>query len=169
MKLSSQSLNLLHVGELASFACITFQGSIFNCPRGWPSPPFQLRFSSTATRSRFVASADEDGFLQVFDCNSQWPSSTGNGDSGLELSSCRTAIWSAHNNAIFDLIWLRNDRSILTASGDHSLQLWDVETRQCTALLLGHTGSVRSVSSSSASHYDPILASCSRGVDRSHK
>ena len=78
-------------------------------------------------------------------------------------------MWSAHHNAIFDLIWLRGDRSILTASGDHSLQLWDVETRRRTARLLGHTGSVRSVSSSTASRYNPILASCSRGMDRSQE
>ena len=38
------------------------------------------------------------------------------------------AQWVAHDNAIFDVAWCRGDGRMLTASGDQTVRLWDVET-----------------------------------------
>ncbi|CAL0317293.1 unnamed protein product [Lupinus luteus] len=39
------------------------------------------------------------------------------------------------------------DTQILTASGDHTMKVWDVQEKKCIGVLVGHTGSVKSMSS----------------------
>ena len=53
--------------------------------------------------------------------------------------------WQGHMNAIFDVAWRCDDRRIVTASGDQSARLWDIETRQFD-LFEGHRCSVKAVS-----------------------
>ena len=54
-------------------------------------------------------------------------------------------VWQAHSNAIFDVDWMDGEDKIVTASGDQTVALWDINTgdRMCT--FRGHTSSVRSV------------------------
>lgn len=53
--------------------------------------------------------------------------------------------WQAHNNAIFDMAWVEGEGRILTASGDQTVVLWDVERQEKLDVFRGHTSSVRCV------------------------
>ncbi|KAG0077026.1 hypothetical protein BGZ90_007832 [Linnemannia elongata] len=52
----------------------------------------------------------------------------------------------AHQNAIFDLCWTKDDSKIISVSGDQSARIHDVETKKCIGVFSGHTGSIKSVS-----------------------
>ena len=56
------------------------------------------------------------------------------------------ALWTAHDNAVFDIAWTEGDTRVVTASGDQRARLWDVATQQLVASLRGHAGSIKSVS-----------------------
>ncbi|GKC98412.1 denticleless protein homolog A [Tanacetum coccineum] len=76
----------------------------------------------------------------------------------------RVSEWLAHDNAIFDLCWiklknlficlnlvngfqyLQDDANLLTACGDHSIKVWDVQEKKSIAILTRYTGSVKSIS-----------------------
>lgn len=51
----------------------------------------------------------------------------------------------AHDNAIFDAIWLPGDSCAATSSGDASVRVFDVATSFRSALLRGAAGSVKAV------------------------
>lgn len=51
----------------------------------------------------------------------------------------------AHDNAIFDAVWLPGDVCAATASGDATVRVFDVETSFRCALLRGAAGSVKAV------------------------
>lgn len=53
--------------------------------------------------------------------------------------------WQAHNNAIFDMTWMESEEKILTASGDQTVVMWDVEKQDKLNVFRGHTSSVRCV------------------------
>ena len=55
------------------------------------------------------------------------------------------ARFQGHDNAIFDAIWLKNDTSVATASGDGTISVFDVKTTMRTSYCRGATGSVRCV------------------------
>ena len=55
--------------------------------------------------------------------------------------------WRAHKNAIFDIDWTPVEGKILTASGDQTVQLWDVSTEEKLATFRGHSSSVKTVRS----------------------
>ncbi|KAJ1982835.1 hypothetical protein H4R33_004953 [Dimargaris cristalligena] len=68
-------------------------------------------------------------------------------DEGVVVGPACSSFWSAHNNAIFDVQWHPDGSRILSASGDQTVKLWDVERRVCTALFnQTHEGSVKSCS-----------------------
>ncbi|KVI02449.1 G-protein beta WD-40 repeat-containing protein [Cynara cardunculus var. scolymus] len=56
----------------------------------------------------------------------------------------RICEWLAHDNAIFDVCWIK-------------IKLWDSEERKDLAVLTGHTGSVKSISAH-PSNYDMIVS-----------
>uniref|UniRef100_A0A453H571 Uncharacterized protein n=1 Tax=Aegilops tauschii subsp. strangulata TaxID=200361 RepID=A0A453H571_AEGTS len=58
----------------------------------------------------------------------------------------RLSDWVAHNNAIFDVCWIKEGSQLLTASGDQTVKIWSVENKKCLGVLSGHTGSVKSLS-----------------------
>ena len=56
-----------------------------------------------------------------------------------------TLDWLAHTNAIFDIDWMPGEAQLLTASGDQTIALWDVENEKKTCTFGGHKSSVKSV------------------------
>ena len=110
-------------------------------------PPMTLKFSSAAgTQSRFLAVADEDGTVNIYDTQN------------LELT--HQAGWVAHADSIFSVAWLDNDHKFVTASGDQTLRIWDLQSLRPIQSLSGHTGSVKWVD---VSPHDPnMLISASR-------
>ena len=61
------------------------------------------------------------------------------------------ALWTAHDNAVFDVAWTERDARLVTASGDQRARLWDVETQALLA-------SLRLSRSSSSGGATPALA-----------
>ena len=61
----------------------------------------------------------------------------------------RTGSWHAHRNALFDSAWTPHDNRIVTASGDQTCRLWDLNRQghpELVQVFHGHGGSVKSVS-----------------------
>uniref|UniRef100_A0ACD5X5X3 Uncharacterized protein n=1 Tax=Avena sativa TaxID=4498 RepID=A0ACD5X5X3_AVESA len=105
--------------------------------------PFAVSFCKTAQVSRLLAVADEDGYVSLYDTRRRLPSRS----SSLEKSAeTRLSDWVAHNNAIFDVCWIKDGSQLLTASGDQTVKIWSVENKKCLGVLSGHTGSVKSLS-----------------------
>lgn len=55
------------------------------------------------------------------------------------------ADWLAHRNAVFDVEWMPGANKLLTASGDQTIALWDVEAEQIISVFRGHSSSVKTV------------------------
>ncbi|KAK4751304.1 hypothetical protein SAY87_004786 [Trapa incisa] len=104
--------------------------------------PLSVSFGQTSKLSHVLAVSDEDGYVNLFDTQKKFLASASN-----QENSDRAQIgdWIAHQNAIFDICWIKDDSKILTASGDQTIRLWDVQERKCTGVLMGHKGSVKSL------------------------
>ncbi|KAF9428906.1 hypothetical protein BGZ94_000567 [Podila epigama] len=87
-----------------------------------------------ANEARNLAVGDEDGSIHIVDTK------TDNAHPG------KTIVIPAHKNAIFDLCWSQDDKWIISASGDKTARLHDVETRKCIGTFSGHNGTLKSVS-----------------------
>ncbi|KAG8470307.1 hypothetical protein KFE25_008728 [Diacronema lutheri] len=101
---------------------------------GQPTLPFALKFARTPRAARRFAVADEEGTVALFELSAT--------DAAEHALRCR---WDAHSNAIFDLAWLDDDRHLVTASGDQTFRMWDVETARALHVGKGHAGSIKSV------------------------
>lgn len=101
---------------------------------GQPTLPFALKFGRTVAGAHRFAVADEEGTIALFELSAS--------DASAHTLRCR---WDAHSNAIFDVAWLDDDRQLISASGDQTFRLWDVQTAQTLAVAKGHTGSIKSV------------------------
>ncbi|KAK7502705.1 hypothetical protein BaRGS_00005955 [Batillaria attramentaria] len=70
--------------------------------------------------------------------------------------------WTAHSNAVFDVAWVHGENKVLTASGDQSAALWDVNRSVPITTFKGHTCSVRSVApcpdSPAGKYHAPVKA-----------
>ncbi|KAK9846359.1 hypothetical protein WJX81_002384 [Elliptochloris bilobata] len=130
---------------LAELSCTargagTIQVNTLNGLHG--SPPFCAHYNLEHYGRRFLAIADEEGYVSVVDTSAPLPSD-------LHLvadDSVRPrAQWEAHKNAIFDLAWAKGDTRMLTASGDQSIGLWDTLSARRISAFHGHAGSVKSV------------------------
>ncbi|CAG8508472.1 13774_t:CDS:1 [Funneliformis caledonium] len=97
--------------------------------------PFVCSFSHVARDGKLLAAADEEGMVGFIDARY---------DNTVELQRVRTE-FRAHDNAVFDVMWSHDDCSMVTASGDQTAKLWDVESQQCKATFGGHTCSIKSV------------------------
>ncbi|XP_022328805.2 denticleless protein homolog [Crassostrea virginica] len=95
-------------------------------------PPLACEFCKVKSKGHILAVVDENGFIVIYNTKK-----TG-----------QMAIvddWQAHNNAIFDMVWVEGEGRILTASGDQTVVLWDVERQEKLDVFRGHTSSVRCV------------------------
>ncbi|KAF9211758.1 hypothetical protein BGZ59_007659 [Podila verticillata] len=87
-----------------------------------------------ANEARNLAVGDEDGSVHIVDTKAD------------ESHPAKTLTIAAHKNAIFDLCWSKDDKRIITASGDKTAKLHDVETQRCIGTFSGHNGTLKSVS-----------------------
>jgi WD40 repeat protein len=53
--------------------------------------------------------------------------------------------WLGHRNAVFDVEWMPGENQLMTASGDQTINLWDVATEQIISVFRGHSSSVKVV------------------------
>ncbi|XP_074310893.1 uncharacterized protein LOC141646824 [Silene latifolia] len=160
---NSQSiLNDIKSRELRGFKgrkrpCFTYNSSFDprsdepSCSRGlsslhdgYPTPPLAVSFAKTIGNAHILGVTDEEGYLKLYDTRSKLkPSATNQENAEKAIVSS----WIAHNNSVYDLCWTKDDATILTASADHLVKVWDVEQKKCTGELKGHTGSVKSICS----------------------
>lgn len=90
--------------------------------------PFAI---SSANTCSLTAVADAAGVVRVF-------------DHAYNISKhCDLFQVQAHKNAIFDVRWSEDDKTIATASGDRTVSLIDVQTQTCRGLLRGHSSTVK--------------------------
>ncbi|GAA6052878.1 hypothetical protein JCM3770_004389 [Rhodotorula araucariae] len=101
------------------------------------APPFALAFSHAAKegRRKVVAVSDEEGTVSFL-----------NGDENQWTAGPSRHSFRAHDNAVFDIAWSMDDQLLATASGDHTVRLWDAQTQACVGVLAGHTCTIKSVS-----------------------
>ncbi|XP_050221272.1 uncharacterized protein LOC126671539 [Mercurialis annua] len=111
---------------------------------GETTPPLAISFAKTSKNSHILAVSDEDGYLSLFDARNKFSCY----ESHQECSdNARIAEWAAHQNAIFDICWIKEDTNLLTASGDQTIKIWDAQEKKCVGVLMGHTGSIKSMCS----------------------
>ncbi|XP_028398798.1 denticleless protein homolog B-like isoform X3 [Dendronephthya gigantea] len=95
-------------------------------------PPFACSFNNSSLQGHMLALADEEGGVCLYDVRKQGPSAKLKG-------------WVAHSNAIFDIAWVCDEPKLVTASGDQTAQLWDVQQSSRLAVFKGHSCSLKSV------------------------
>ncbi|KAF9088591.1 hypothetical protein BGX23_007254 [Mortierella sp. AD031] len=97
-------------------------------------PPFSCAYNHVTNGARNLAVGDEDGTIHIVDTRRE----------GSHPDATKQIL--AHQNAIFDLCWTRDDSKIISVSGDQAARIHDVETKKCIGMFSGHTGSIKSVS-----------------------
>lgn len=133
---------------------------------GVESPPFVLRFCRETHGNKLLAVADEEGMVTVVDASKKLPGAD------IDPDFRPTHQWLAHANAIFDIAWCHGDQRMLTAGGDKTIRLWDVETAVAQCSFKHHRGSVKAVSVRPSGNYagrgegggggGEVFASCGR-------
>ncbi|XP_041003770.1 denticleless protein homolog [Juglans microcarpa x Juglans regia] len=111
---------------------------------GDETPPLAISFCKNIKNSHILAVSDEDGYVSLFDTRRKFSCSASHQENAEKAKVCD---WVAHHNAVFDVRWIKEDAQILTASGDQTVKVWDVQEMKCIAELMGHTGSVKSICS----------------------
>lgn len=104
-------------------------------------PPFALTFSTTLRGGHALLAADEEGILTILDTTRSLKEQM-----HADLpSTSPLARFRAHDNAIFDATFLRQDTAAATASGDGTVRVFDLETTFRCAMLRASRGSVKCV------------------------
>ena len=101
------------------------------------APVFAAEFCRQPGHEHIVAVSDEEGLVTVLDTNRSRQSQAAEGRRD----------WRAHYNAIFALAWVPGQQRLLTASGDQTCRLFDVQTQVELRAFHGHRGSVKAVAS----------------------
>lgn len=127
-------------------------------------PPFTARFSTTLFDGHALLTGDEDGILTVLDTRRSLR------DQMRVIAPSHTppARFRAHDNAIFDAVWMNNDTRVASASGDATVRVFDPETLFRTALCRGATASVKCVRPLSSSSETVLVSSGRDGAIRLH-
>ncbi|KAK2975243.1 hypothetical protein RJ640_027992 [Escallonia rubra] len=154
--------------------CIAMESSEFNQTGAVAveSPPMALSFC-------------KDGNVGLYNTRSNFLPSSSHEHNTEKAKVCH---WAAHDNAVFDICWIKvttlrivfknfsvrvywlaqfdhsfylsEDCNMLTASGDHTIKIWDIQAKKCIGTMLGHAGSVKSICSHPTNH--DLLVSGSR-------
>ncbi|KAL8153888.1 hypothetical protein V2J09_011648 [Rumex salicifolius] len=107
-------------------------------------PPLAVSYCKTIKNSHILAVSDEEGFVSLHNTSHKFsPMVT----SQENAEKARVLSWFAHDNAVFDMCWIKGDNNMLTASGDQTMKMWDVQQKKCIGVLIGHKGSVKSICS----------------------
>uniref|UniRef100_A0A7I4AZV3 Denticleless protein homolog n=1 Tax=Physcomitrium patens TaxID=3218 RepID=A0A7I4AZV3_PHYPA len=131
-----------HMGRLCSEGGSSGSGVLSVEHDGVPAPPLAVSYSKKRGDGHMLAVADEEGFVSIFNTRLQLPTFMA---TNYETDKIRLKSWMAHTNAIFDVSWIQDDTRILTASGDQTVRLWDVESHKALGVMRGHSGSVKSL------------------------
>ncbi|TYH64471.1 hypothetical protein ES332_D07G269800v1 [Gossypium tomentosum] len=108
------------------------------------TPPLAISFCKASKNSHIFAVSDEAGYVSLFDSRRKLSSAASHQENA---EKARISDWVAHENAIFDVCWIKEDSHILTASGDQTIKVWDALEKKCIGVLMLHTGSVKCLSS----------------------
>ncbi|AES74373.1 putative transcription factor WD40-like family [Medicago truncatula] len=119
-------------------------GAVATQHNGEDVVPLALSFAKTSKFCHILALSNEEGYVSFFDTRRKFAVPQCLERNAEEARICE---WSSHNNAVFDVNWIKDDTQILTASGDQTVKVWDVQEKKCLGVLTGHTGSVKSISS----------------------
>ncbi|DAZ98173.1 TPA: hypothetical protein N0F65_005639 [Lagenidium giganteum] len=152
----SQS-DMRHV-VLESLTCTDDTTYYLENESGQHIPPFQVAYASQTQNSHLLAAVDEEGVVSIIDTK-QTSAMTQQSVNGGVYQTAKTK-WTAHSNAIFDVVWSNNDKSLLTAAGDMIVSAWDVETHRELFSLQGHHMSVKCIRQNPLSEH--LYASGSR-------
>ncbi|TPX44173.1 hypothetical protein SeLEV6574_g04667 [Synchytrium endobioticum] len=125
-------------------------------------PPFACSYANVTKGGKILAVADEDGVVTLIDTLV---------DTRAPLEESIKMEWTAHENAIFDIVWSADDIRVMTASGDQTVRVWDVATQSSIGTLgvhlfgasdplNGHQGSVKTVANHP--HEPSMYVTCSR-------
>ena len=140
-------------------------------------PCFVCRFaprgdSDGATHEKLLAVANETGDVVIVDVAKGLPGSvhafrthqhTATTQQQTTSSQQFTKhVWQAHANAVFDLRWCYGTQKMLTASGDQTVKLWDVETEVCHRTFRFHRGSVKAIAVRPGETNGAVFASAGR-------
>ncbi|CAD5123159.1 DgyrCDS11529 [Dimorphilus gyrociliatus] len=108
-------------------------------------PIMSAKFSPDHTN--ILSAVDEQGGLMIIDAHKPAANSV-------------VQEWLAHENAAFDVCWVKGSNKLLTAAGDRTVALWDVLNEAKLRTFKGHQSSVKTVTTNPFS--DSLYASGSR-------
>lgn len=115
-------------------------------------PRTVMPFCSAACHTNsLVAIGDEDGIIRILE------SSAG----AARRFPDPLLSFQAHNNALLDLEFSKDDKLLATASGDQSCQIIDMLSQKAVYMLKGHTSSAKQVRFQPGSN-DSVIATSSR-------
>ncbi|XP_078675321.1 denticleless protein homolog [Branchiostoma floridae x Branchiostoma belcheri] len=100
---------------------------------GTVCPPFAAGFCKVPGQEHVLCVCDEDGFIRLY-CTKH------------DKCHGQLSQWTGHGNAIFDLEWSPHQGIMVTASGDQTARIWDMESTNLMGVFKGHTCSVKSAS-----------------------
>mmetsp|Transcript_16841 Transcript_16841/g.68818 ORF Transcript_16841/g.68818 Transcript_16841/m.68818 type:complete len:456 (-) Transcript_16841:807-2174(-) len=117
----------------------------FRANESLATPPIATAFSTQALGGCLLGIADEEGQVTLLDSRKKFGNLDSADSSGLDGKYAHT--YEVHRNAIFDFMWLYDDLSFATVSGDGSAKITAVRDGETLGTLVGHSGSVKTIRS----------------------
>lgn len=102
-------------------------------------PPYALTFATHINSGNALLLGDEDGIIAILNSRTQFRHQM------LDGHETPLARFQAHNNAIFDATFLRDDHCVATGAGDGSVRLFSSDGHHRIATLIVSKGSVKCV------------------------
>ncbi|KAG0603589.1 hypothetical protein M758_10G105300 [Ceratodon purpureus] len=131
-----------NMGGLSSEGGSSGSGVLSVESNGISAPPLAVSYGKKKGDGHLLAVADEEGFVSIFNTRLALPTFM---TTQFNTEKSKWKSWMAHTNAIFDICWIQEDTRMLTASGDQTIRLWDVESHAAMGVMRGHSGSVKSL------------------------